>query len=698
MKSIVKIWSLVLVVLMVLASCEPEMKENVTDAGNPSDISLLTDPFTLSMYSSQVSRILIAQYPDGSKKYVDGAIIGETGLLLQMDKEYPDRAKDTIWAKTDPVEGLVADWKIADESVLKIVETSPLPSYIVVEALKKGNTKVYAQVEDKAFDTIDVVVDSRYVKSLRYTVEGPAGTYDVESTTGTLYDVDPRAENNPEERKDQYVLVAKVDAEENGGQVSFPVTWEIVGDVDTINHLKLTYTGENREIVTIETRKIDKKGLIERLNEGKSDKDKDYVRSLDVIVRARAAYFTADALLSIKPKNGITPIESVEWRQLYNEEAAVMTEVEIETSSKYDPAPIVLTALGNPGVVDHLVGGYRFGIDDVEGYLDNSEVGKTIENEFVRLESTDETKKGGKVGIRGLKSGTVKIWVEIGDAALGGNFTEEEYGAPVRTVLTVNIVNVVSSLKVYKEGNMSTEIGTNMQKLTVGDNQVFVAQIEDAEAHEEFKGNIQWIVENNNSGAISISQDPTDKTRVTVTANSAAVGNAAPKLYAKVTDSKGKETISAMFPIEVEEAASDEASNLEFTSASVRWEDFYSFGSDFYTYAFTTAAGDELVIPASDPVMMGFGTDAFIFDEDKTWTIGEEGSEDIYIMSGPGVGITISASGTEYRIKRGTITISGGGTSASIDLIAVPVVGGVEGTETPVTGTWSGAKPADPRP
>ena len=95
---------------------------------------------------------------------------------------------------------------------------------------------------------------------------------------------------------------------------------------------------------------------------------------------------------------------------------------------------------------------------------------------------------------------------------------------------------------------------------------------------------------------------------------------------------------------------------------------------------------------------MGFGTDAFIFDEDKTWTIGEEGSEDIYIMSGPGVGITISASGTEYRIKRGTITISGGGTSASIDLIAVPVVGGVEGTETPVTGTWSGAKPADPRP
>ncbi len=698
MKSIVKIWSLVLVVLMVLASCEPEMKENVTDAGNPSDISLLTDPFTLSMYSSQVSRILIAQYPDGSKKYVDGAIIGETGLLLQMDKDYPDRAKDTIWAKTDPVEGLVADWKIADESVLKIVETSPLPSYIVVEALKKGNTKVYAQVEDKAFDTIDVIVDSRYVKSLRYTVEGPAGNYDVESTTGTLYDVDPRAENNPEERKDQYVLVAKVDAEENGGQVSFPVTWEIVGDVDTINDLKLTYTGENREIVTIETRKVDKKGLIERLNEGKSDKDKDYVRSLDVTVRARAAYFTADALLSIKPKNGITPIESVDWRQLYNEEAAVMTEVEIETSSKNAPAPIVLTALGNPSVVDHLVGGYRFGIVDVDGYLDNSAAGNIIENEFVRLESTDETKEGGKVGIRGLKSGSVQIWVEIGDAALGGNFTEEEYGAPVRTELTVNILSVVSSLKVYKEENMSTAIGTNMQKLTVGDNQVFVAQIEDAEAHDAFKGNIQWLVENNNSGAISISQDPTDKTRVTVTANSAAAGNAAPKLYAKVTDSKGKGTISAMFPIEVEEAASDEASNLEFTSANVRWEDFYSFGSDYYTYVFTTAAGDELVIPASDPDMMGMGYNAYMFDEQRTWTIGENGDEDIFIMSGPGIGITISASGTEYRIKSGTITISGGGTSASIDLIAVPVVGGVEGTETPVTGTWSGVKPADPRP
>ncbi|MBO5974890.1 MAG: hypothetical protein J6P95_04170, partial [Paludibacteraceae bacterium] len=68
MKSIVKIWSLVLVVLMVRASCEPEMRENVTDAGNPSGIPLLTDPFELSMYSSQASRILIAQYPDGSKK------------------------------------------------------------------------------------------------------------------------------------------------------------------------------------------------------------------------------------------------------------------------------------------------------------------------------------------------------------------------------------------------------------------------------------------------------------------------------------------------------------------------------------------------------------------------------------------------------------------------------------------------------
>ncbi|MBO7316443.1 MAG: hypothetical protein J6U44_04695, partial [Paludibacteraceae bacterium] len=671
MKSIVKIWSLVLVVLMVLASCEPEMRENVTDAGNPSGIPLLTDPFELSMYSSQASRILIAQYPDGSKKYVDGAIIGETGLLLQMDNDYPERRKDTIWAKTEPVEGLVADWKIADESVLKIVETSQLPSYIVVEALKKGNTKVYAQVEDNASDTIDVIVDSRYVKSLRYVVQGPVGTYEAESTTGTLYDVDPRAKNNPAERKDQYTLTVKVDAEENGGPSSFPVTWEIVGDVDTINDLKLTYTGENKETVMIETRKGDDgKGLIERLNKEKDPASKDYIRSLDVTVRARSAYFSVDALLSIKPKNGITPIESVDWKQLYGDEAAVMTEVEIETSSKYEPAPILLTALGNPSVVDHLVGGYRFGIVGKDGYLDNSAAGNIFENEFVRLESTDETKEGGKVGIRGLKAGTVKIWVEIGDAALGGNFTEKEYGAPVKTELTVNIVNVVSSLKVYKEENMSTEIGTNMQKLTVGDNQVFVAQIEDEAAHKEFKGNIEWLVENNNGNAISIYQDPTDKTRVTVTANSAAIGNAAPKLYAKVTDSKGKETISAMFPIEVEEAASDEASNLEFTSANVRWEDFYSFGSDYYTYVFTTAAGDELVIPASDPVMMGMGYDGYMFDEDRTWKVGEgnDGDEDIFIMSGPGIGITISASGTEYRIKSGTITISGGGTSASIDL------------------------------
>ena len=666
------------------------------------------DTTQLSLSSSQVSRILIAQYPDGSKKYVDGAIIGETGLLLQMDNDYPERRKDTIWAKTEPVEGLVADWKIADESVLKIVETSQLPSYIVVEALKKGNTKVYAQVEDNASDTIDVIVDSRYVKSLRYVVQGPVGTYEAESTTGTLYDVDPRAKNNPAERKDQYTLTVKVDAEENGGPSSFPVTWEIVGDVDTINDLKLTYTGENKETVMIETRKGDDgKGLIERLNKEKDPASKDYIRSLDVTVRARSAYFSVDALLSIKPKNGITPIESVDWKQLYGDEAAVMTEVEIETSSKYEPAPILLTALGNPSVVDHLVGGYRFGIVGKDGYLDNSAAGNIFENEFVRLESTDETKEGGKVGIRGLKAGIVKIWVEIGDAALektltGKNFTEEEYGAPVKTELTVNIVNVVSSLKVYKEENMSTEIGTNMQKLTVGDNQVFVAQIEDEAAHKEFKGNVEWIiVENdNNKGAISISQDdPTDKTRVTVTANSAATGNAAPKLYAKVTDSKGKETISGMFPIEVEEAASDEASDLEFTSATARWEEFADYGlSAYYTYVFTTAAGDELVIPAANPTDMGMGYDGYMFGEDRTWTIGENGDEDIFIVSGPGIGITISASGTEYRIKSGSIVISGGGASAQIDLIAVPIVGGVEGTETPVTGTWSGIKPADPRP
>ncbi|MBO5974279.1 MAG: hypothetical protein J6P95_00970, partial [Paludibacteraceae bacterium] len=515
---------------------------------------------------------------------------------------------------------------------------------------------------------------------------------------------------NPERRMDQYVLRASVKAEEAGSEVGYPVTWEftssdtsIITNAELVENLTVTPMGEFNDSIMIETVKVDGKGLLERLNEGKTSTDRDYIRSLDIIVRARAAYLTADALLSIKPKNEITKIESVDWRQLYNEEAAVITEVEIETSSKNAPVPIVLTALGNPHVVDHLVGGYRFGIVGVDGYLDNSAAGNTFENEFVRLESTDETKEGGRVGIRGLKSGTVQIWVEIGDAVLGGNFTEEEYGAPVRTELTVNILNVVSGLKVYKEENMSTEIGTNTQKLTVGDNQVFVAQIEDEAAHKEFKGNVEWIiVENdNNKGAISISQDdPTDKTRVTVTANSAAIGNAAPKLYAKVTDSKGKETISAMFPIEVEEAASDEASNLEFTSASVRWEDFYSFGSDYYTYVFTTAAGDELVIPASDPVMMGMGYDGYMFDEDRTWKVGEgnDGDEDIFIMSGPGIGITISASGTEYRIKSGTITISGGGTSASIDLMAVPVVGGVEGTDTPVTGTWSGTKPADPRP
>ncbi len=704
MKSIVKIWSLVLVVLMVLASCEPEMRENVTDAGNPSDISLLTQPFTLSMYSSQVSRILIAQYPDGSKKFVDGAIIGETGLFLQMDKDYPDRAKDTIWAKTGDIEGLVAEWNVEDESVLKIVETSQLPSYIVVEALKQGSTKISAKIEDKADTIIDVVVDSRYVKSLRYIVNGSP----VESTSGVLYDRDVRAENDPEDRKDQYLLEAKVDAEENGGPVSFPVTWEIVGDVDTINDLKLTYIGENRESVMIETRKEGGKGLIERLNEGKDPASKDYIRSLDVTVKARVAYFSIDALLSIKPTNEIKKIESVEWRKLHHETEDTMDELEI-TTAESKLTPITLTAMGQPSVVDHLVGGYRFGIVGVDGSLNTEVVGSTLSNDIITLETIEDTNKDsngkfikatkeeGRVAIRGLKSGTVQIWVEIGDAALGGNFTVEEYGEPKRAVLTVNIKSAITGLKIYKDGDLSADMGTNAQTMTVGDEQVFVAQIEDAEAHEEFKGSIEWYVENNDNGAISIAQDPADPTRVTVTANSAAKGDAAPKIYAKAKDTK-KEITSAMFRIDVEEAASNEASDLEFTSASVRWEDFYSFGSDYYTYVFTTAAGDELVIPASDPDMMGMGYNAYMFDEERTWTIGENGDEDIFIMSGPGIGITISASGTEYRIKSGTITISGGGTSASIDLLAVPVVGGVEGTATPVTGNWSGVKPADPRP
>ena len=698
MKSIAKIWSLVLVILMVFASCEPEMRENVTDAGNPSDIGLLTDPFTLNMYSSLASRILIAQYPDGSMKYVDGTEIEKAGLLLQMDKDYPDRCLDTIWAKTTPVEGLVAEWEIEDESILERVETSELPSYIVVKALKKGETKVTAKIEDRASKTIDVIIGTKWVKSLKYNL----GLYQVESATETLYDYDVRAQNNSKERKDQCVLRTVVKAEEAGAEVGYPVTWEftssdtsIITNAELVENLKVTYMGEFNDSIMIETVKDNGKGLIERLNEGKEPSAKDYVRDLGFTITARAAYFAVEAMMTLKPTNAIKKIESVTWLDM---EGNSTDSYEITTATKSESVPTELSVLASPSAIDHLVGGFRFGIVGVDATLDNSVVGSSISNDTISLHTLAGTKTSGSIGIRGLKMGTVKIWVEIGDAALGGNFTEEEYGAPVRTELTVNILSVVSGLKVYKEENMSTEIGTNMQKLTVGDNQVFVAQIEDAEAHEKFKGNIQWIVENNNSGAISISQDPTDKTRVTVTANSAtADDNSAPKLYAKVTDSKGKETISDMFSIKVEKAASAEASNLEFTSADVRWEDFYYFGSDYYTYVFTTANGEELVVAGMDPNMMGAGTDAFMFDEDRAWTIGENGDEDIYMMMQPGIGITINASGTEYRLKRGTITISNGGTSATIDLIAVPLVGGVEKEETPVTGTWSGTKPADPR-
>ncbi len=270
MKSIAKIWSLVLVVLMVFASCEPEMRENVTDAGNPSDIGLLTDPFTLNMYSSLASRILIAQYPDGSKKYVDGTEIEKAGLLLQMDKDYPDRCLDTIWAKTTPVEGLVAEWEIEDESILELVETSELPSYIVVKALKEGETKVTAKIEDRASKTIDVIVGTKWVKGLKYNVLGPAGFYPVESATGTFYDYDVRAQNNPEKSMDQYVLRAKVDAEEAGAEVGYPVTWEftssdtsIITNAELVENLTVTPMGEFNDSIMIKTVKVDgKKGLI----------------------------------------------------------------------------------------------------------------------------------------------------------------------------------------------------------------------------------------------------------------------------------------------------------------------------------------------------------------------------------------------------------------------------------------------------
>ncbi|MBO5975243.1 MAG: hypothetical protein J6P95_05970, partial [Paludibacteraceae bacterium] len=185
------------------------------------------DTTQLSLSSSQVSRILIAQYPDGSKKYVDGAIIGETGLFLQLDDDYPERRRDTIWANSQnafvfeilqlPYNMGNVEWKAEDPSIIRIMDVCNQDEkrYATIEALRIGETQLIAYVQGIEPDTIDVVVDSRYVKSLRYTVEGPAGNYDVESTTGTVYDVDPRAINDPENRKDQLVLTAKVDAEEN---------------------------------------------------------------------------------------------------------------------------------------------------------------------------------------------------------------------------------------------------------------------------------------------------------------------------------------------------------------------------------------------------------------------------------------------------------------------------------------------------
>ena len=701
MKSIAKILSLVLVVLMVFASCEPEMRENVTDAGNPSDIGLLTDPFTLNMYSSLASRILIAQYPDGSTKYVDGTEIEKAGLLLQMDKDYPDRCLDTIWAKTTPVEGLVAEWEIEDESILERVETSELPSYIVVKALKKGETKVTAKIEDRASKTIDVIVGTKWVKGLKYNVLGPAGFYEVESATGTFYDYDVRAQNNPEKSMDQYVLRASVKAEEAGSEVGYPVTWEftssdtsIITNAELVENLTVTPMGEFNDSIIIKTVKVDgNKGLIARLNEGKEPSAKDYVRDLSFTVTARAAYFAVEAMMTIKPTNAITPIESVTWLDM---EGNSTDSYEITTETKSSPAPTELSVLALPGAIDHLVGGFRFGIVGVDATLDNSVVGSSISNEYVSLHTLADTKTLGSIGIRGLKAGTVKIWVEIGDAALGGNFTVEEYGEPKRAELTINIASVITSVDIYNEGE-SSAIGSSTQTMTVDDTRVFEAKITDEEAHSLFKGNVVWKTSGNEAGYISVVPDPSDPSKVTVTALKKAMGNTAPKLWAVVTDGNGNEKESSKFSVEVEEAASNEAEGLVFTSAAVRWEDPYGMG-EYYSYVFTTAKGEELVVAGMDPNMMGAGTDAFMFDEDKTWTIGENGDEDIYMMMQPGIGITINASATEYQLKGGTITISNGGTSATIDLIAVPIVGGVQGTETKVTGTWSGTKPADPRP
>lgn len=701
MKSIAKIWSLVLVVLMVFASCEPEMRENVTDAGNPSDIGLLTDPFTLNMYSSLASRILIAQYPDGSKKYVDGTEIEKAGLLLQMDKDYPDRCLDTIWAKTTPVEGLVAEWEIEDESILELVETSELPSYIVVKALKEGETKVTAKIEDRASKTIDVIVGTKWVKGLKYNVLGPAGFYPVESATGTFYDYDVRAQNNPEKRMDQYVLRAKVDAEEAGAEVGYPVTWEftssdtsIITNAELVENLTVTPMGEFNDSIMIETVKVDGKGLIARLNEGKEPSAKDYLRDFSFTITARAAYFTVEAMMTIKPTNAITPIESVTWLDM---EGNSTDSYEITTETKSSPAPTELSVLALPSAIDHLVGGYRFGIVGVDATLDNSVVGSSISNEYVSLHTLADTKTLGSIGIRGLKQGTVTIWVEIGDAGLGGSFTVEEYGEPKRAELTINIASVITNIKVYDE--TGTDEITETQKMTEGgETKVFVAKIFDDEAHDLFKNSIEWKVgysdgqngynEVETSEHISIEVDPSDPARVTVTPLAGVTGDNAPRIWVEAKDN-GKSVKSSVFAVEVEELPLENAKNLTFTSVSCS-------GSSRYTYTFTTDKGESLVINTRT-------NGNFLFDEMKTWTLSASAGQDIRTNNTANITINDPVKGdiVFQGLKEGvgTITVEDlgdGNIRATIDFPATPVVGGVQKTLTSITGVFEGAMPTKP--
>lgn len=701
MKSIAKIWSLVLVVLMVFASCEPEMRENVTDAGNPSDIGLLTDPFTLNMYSSLASRILIAQYPDGSKKYVDGTEIEKAGLLLQMDKDYPDRCLDTIWAKTTPVEGLVAEWEIEDESILELVETSELPSYIVVKALKEGETKVTAKIEDRASKTIDVIVGTKWVKGLKYNVLGPAGFYPVESATGTFYDYDVRSDNDPARRMDQYVLRAKVDAEEAGAEVGYPVTWEItssdtsiITNAELVENLTVTPMGKFNDSIMIETVKVDGKGLIARLNEGKEPSAKDYLRDLSFTITARAAYFTVEAMMTIKPTNAITPIESVTWLDM---EGNSTDSYEITTETKSSPAPTELSVLALPSAIDHLVGGFRFGIVGVDATLDNSAVGSSISNEYVSLHTLADTKTLGSIGIRGLKQGTVTIWVEIGDAGLGGSFTVEEYGEPKRAELTINIASVITNIKVYDE--TGTDEITETQKMTEGgETKVFVAKIFDDEAHDLFKNSIEWKVgysdgqngynEVETSEHISIEVDPSDPARVTVTPLAGVTGDAAPRIWVEAKDN-GKSVKSSDFAVEVEELPLENAKDLTFTSVSC------TVSSNRYTYTFTTDNGESLVIKTI--------TGNFLFDEMKKWTLSKDRGEDIRTQNTANITINDPVKGDivfqGLAEGVGTITVEDlgdGNIRAIIDFPATPVVGGVQKTLTSITGVFEGAKPTKP--